>query len=84
MGFIHVPAEEDTRFIPEGTNQSGITLEIHNTDFTLAGQSQILFGDIHDHGKSLSVPTVSERQKAGILRKEMLTIRAVGIRQIGG
>ena len=84
MGLVHVPAGEDTRFLPEGTNQPGITLEIHYTDFTLAGKFQILSGDVHNDGKPLSVPIVPEHQKAGILGKEMLTGGTVSIRQVGG
>ena len=83
MGFIHMPAGENARFLPEGANQSGITLEVHNTDFTLAGQAQILSGDIHDHGEPFPVPVVPEHQKAGIFGKEMLALNAVGVRQIG-
>ena len=67
MGLIHVPAGEDARFLTEGANQSGIAFEIHNTDFIIAGQSQILSGDIHNDGKPLPVPIVPEHQKAGIL-----------------
>ena len=84
MGLIHMPAREDARFLPEGTNQSGIALEIHHTEFALAGQSQILSGDVHDDRKPLSVPFVAEHQKTGILGKEMLALNAVGTRQIGG
>ena len=84
MVFVHVPAGEDARFLPEGADQSGITLEIHHTDFTIAGQTQILSGDVHDHGEPLPVPVVPEDQKAGILGKEMLALNAVSVRQIGG
>ena len=83
MGLIHMPAGEDSRRFPEGANQSGIAFEIHHTDFTLAGQAQILSGDVHDHGKPFLVPAVPEHQKAGILGKEMLALNAVGVRQIG-
>ena len=59
MSFVHVPAGEDARFLPERADQSGIAFEIHHTDFTLAGKFQILSGDIHDHGKPLSVEFVT-------------------------
>ena len=84
MGLVHMPAGEDTRFLPEGTDQSGIAFQIHHTDFTLAGQAQILSGDVHNDGEPLPVPIVPEHQKAGIFGKEMLALNAVGIRQIGG
>ena len=84
MILIHVPAGEDARFLPEGANQSGIALEIHYTYFTIASQSQILSGDVHNDGKLLPVPVVPEHLEAGILRKEMLALRAVCVRQIGG
>ena len=74
MGLIHVPTGEDARIFPEGADQSSIAFEIHHTDFTLAGQSQILSGDIHDDGKPLPVPIVPEHQKAGILGEEMLAL----------
>lgn len=83
MSLVHVPAGEDARLFPEGGNQSGITFQVHHTDFTPAGQTQILSGDIHDHGKPLPVPIVPEHQKTGIFRKEMLALNAVGARQIG-
>ena len=83
MGHIHVPAGEDTRFLPERADQSGIAFEIHYTDFTLTGQAQILPGDVHNDGKPLPVPIVPEHQKTGILGKEMLADRAVIVRQIG-
>jgi len=83
MGLIHVPAWKDTRFLTERADQSGIAFEIHHTDFALAGQAQILSGDIHNDGKPLPVPIVAEHQKAGILGKEMLALNAVGVRQIG-
>jgi len=82
MGLIHVPAGEDARFLTEGANQSGIAFEIHNTDFIIAGQSQILSGDVHNDGEPLPVPIVPEHQKAGILGKEMLALRTVGICQV--
>ena len=78
-----MPAGEDARFLPEGANQSGITLEVHNTDFTLARKTQILSGDVHNDGKPLPVPIVPEHQKTEILGKEMLADRAVIVRQIG-
>jgi len=84
MGLIHMPAGEDARFFPESANQSGIAFEIHYTNFIISGQTQILSGDAHDHGKPLPVPIVPEHQKTGILGKEMLTLNAVGARQIGG
>ena len=84
MSFVYVPAGEDTRFLPKGADQSGIAFEIHYTDFTHTGQSQILSGDVHNDGKPLSVPIVPEHQKAGILGKEILALNAVGARQIGG
>ena len=80
MGFIHMPAGEDTRFLPEGTDQSGVTFEIGHTDLTLASQAQILSGDVHDHGEPLSVPIVTEDQKAGIFGEEVLALRAVSVR----
>ena len=83
MGLIHVPTGVDTRFLTERANQSGIAFEIHHLCLALAGQSQILSGDIHDDGEPLPVPIVPEHQKAGILLKEMLALNAVGVRQIG-
>ena len=83
MCLIHVPAGEDARFLPERADQSGIALEIHHTDFTIAGKFQILSGDVHNHSKPLPVPIVPEHQKTGILGKEMLADRAVIVRQIG-
>ena len=82
MGLIHVPAGEDARFLAEGTDQSGIAFEIHHTDFTLAGKFQILSGDVHNDGKPFPAPIVPEHQKAGILGKEMLSLRTVGICQV--
>ena len=70
MCLIHVPAGEDARFLPEGANQSGIAFEIHHTDFIIAGQTQILSGDVHDHSEPLPVPIVAEHQKTGILGKK--------------
>ena len=84
MGLIHVPAGEDSRFVPERANQSGITLEIHHTDFILVGQTQILSGDIHDHGEPLLLTVMTEHLKVGIPGKKMLSGGAVGVRQIGG
>ena len=84
MGLAHMPPGEDTRFLTERANQSGIALEIHHLCFALAWQTQILSGDVHDHGKPLPVPIVPEHQKAGILGKEILALNAVGARQIGG
>ena len=74
MCLIHVPAGEDARFLPEGANQSGIAFEIHHTDFIIAGQTQILSGDVHDHSEPLPVPIVAEHQKTGILGKKMLAL----------
>ena len=82
MGLVHVPAGEDARFLTERTNQSGIAFEIHYTDFIIAGHSQILSGDVHDHGKPFLVPTVPEHQKAGILGEEMLTLCVVVFRYV--
>ena len=84
MGLIHVPPGEDARFLPEDANQSGVAFEIHHTDFILASQTQILSGDVHNHGKPLPVPIVPEHQKTGIFGEEMLALNAVGARQIGG
>ena len=84
MGLIHMPTGEDARFLPEGANQSGITFEIHHTDFTIAGKFQILSGDVHNDGEPLPVPIVPEHLKAGIPGKELLALNAVGVRQIGG
>ena len=72
MGFVHVPAGEDSWFLPEGANESGIAFEIYHTDFTRSYQTQILSGDVHDHGEPLPTPIVPEHQKTGILGKEML------------
>jgi len=69
-----MPAGEDTRLLPKGADQPGITFEIHYTDFTLTRQSQILSGDVHDDGKPLFAPVVPEHQKTGIPRKEMLSL----------
>ena len=69
MGLIHVPAGEDARFLPEGANQSGIAFEIHHTDFSLAGQTQILSGDVHNDGEPLPVPIVRNTRKLGYLAK---------------
>ena len=63
MGLIHMPAGEDTRFLPKGANQSGITFEIHDLCFALAGKFQILSGNVHDNSKPLLVTTVPEHQK---------------------
>ncbi len=78
-----MPAREDAWLHTAGADQSGIAFLIHDTDFSLSGQSQILSGTVHNHGEPLPVSTVPEHQKAGILGKEMLTVRAVGVRQIG-
>ena len=78
-----MPARKDTRFLPEGANQPGITFEIHYTDFTLTGQAQILPGDVHNDRKPLPVPIVPEHQKTGVFGEEMLALNAVGVRQIG-
>ena len=83
MILVHMPAGEDARFLPEGANQSGITFEIHYTDFSLTGEFQILSGNVHNDGKPLPVPIVAEHQKTGIFGKEMLALNAVGARQIG-
>ena len=83
MGLIHMPAGEDTRLFPEGADQSGVAFEIHHLCLALAGQAQILSGDVHNDGKPLPVPVVPEHQKTGILGKEMLALNAVGVRQIG-
>ena len=82
MGLIHGPAGEDTRFFPEGTDQSGIAFEVHYTDFALAGQAQILSGDVHNDGKPLLVPVVPKHLKAGISGKEILAGGTVRIRQV--
>ena len=78
-----MPAGEDTRFLPEGADQSGVTFEIDHTDLTLASQAQILSGDIHDDGKPFLVPIVPEHQKAGIFGKKMLAICAVDFSYVG-
>ena len=83
MSLIHMPAGEDARFFPEGADQPGIAFEIHYTSFIISGQTQILSGDVHDHGKPFLVPAVPEHQKVGIFGKEMLALNAVGVRQIG-
>ena len=83
MGLIHVPAGEDARFFPEGTNQSGIAFEIHHLCLTFASQARILSGDVHNDRKLRLVPIVPEYQKAGMLGKEMLTGGAVSIGQTG-
>ena len=69
MGLVHMPAGEDAWLHAEGADQSGIAFQIHHTDFAFVGQTQILSGDIHDHGKPLPVPIVPEHQKTGILGK---------------
>lgn len=84
MGLIHMPAGEDTRFLPERANQSGITLEIHHTDFTFACKPQILFGDVHNDGKPLPVPHMPEHQKIRIPGEKILTGGAVVLRKITG
>jgi hypothetical protein len=61
-----MPAGEDAGFLPEGANQSGIAFQIHHTDFLFARQSQILSGDIHDHGEPFLVPQVAKHLKVGI------------------
>ena len=83
MGLIHVPTGEDARFLPEGANQSGIAFEIHHTDFIIAGHSQILSGDVHDHGKPLLIPVVAKYQKAGIFGEEMFALCAVDFSYVG-
>lgn len=83
MGLIHVPAREDSQFLPEGANQSGITFKIHHTDFTLVGQAQILSGDVHDYSKPLPVLIVPEHQKAWILGEEMLALCTIDFRYVG-
>ena len=83
MGLIHVPAGKDARFLPEGANQSGIAFEIHNTDFTFAGQTQILSGDVHDHCKPLLIPVVAKYQKAGIFGEEIFALCAVDFSYVG-
>ena len=84
MGLIHVPAGVYARFLPEGANQSRVTLEIHHLYFAFAGKFQILSGDIHNHSKPLFVPTVAKHQEAWIPGKKILTGGAVSIRQVGG
>ena len=83
MGLIHVPTGEDARLHSERANQSGIAFQIHDTDFSLAGQTQILSGNIHDHGEPFPVSTVPEHQKTGVLSKKMLSYSTVGIYQVG-
>ena len=83
VGLVHVPAGENAGFLPKRADQSGIALEIYHADFTLAGKSQILSGDIHNDGKPLSVPIVPEYQKTGIPGKKCLACGAVSIGQIG-
>ena len=61
----------------------GIAFQIHDTDFSLAGQTQILSGNIHDHGEPFPVSTVPEHQKTGVLSKKMLSYSTVGICQVG-
>ena len=77
MGFVHVPAGEDARLLPEGADQPGIAFEIHHLCLALAGKFQIPSGNVHDHGKPFPVPIVPEHQKAGIPGKEMLSLCAV-------
>ena len=84
MCLIHVPAGEDARFFPKRANQSGVAFEVHHTDFSLARQTQILSRSVHDHSEPLSISSVPEHQKAGILGKKTLALNAVGVRQIGG
>lgn len=66
MGLIHVPAGEDTRFLPERANQSVVAFEVHHTDFSLGGQTQILSGNVLDYSKPLLVPVVTQYMKAGM------------------
>ena len=82
MGLIHVPAGEDARLHVERSDQSGISFEIHHTDFTITLKSQIFSGDVHEDGKPLLVPRVPEHLNIGILGKQMLAVRAVSVRQI--
>ena len=83
MGLIHIPAGVDARLHTEGTNQSGIAFEVHHADFTIASQTQILSGNVHDYGEPLPFPLVPEHQKTGIFGKEMLALYAVDFRYVG-
>ena len=74
MGLVHVPAVEDARLHAEGANQSGVAFEIHDADLTLAGQAQILSGNVHEDGEPFLVAPVPERQKAGIPDEKMLSV----------
>ena len=80
MGLIHVPAGEDARFLPEGADQSGITFQIHHTDFAVPGQTQIFSRDVHNDGKLFAAPLVPEDQEVGIFGEEILSGSTVGIR----
>ena len=77
-----MPPGENTRFFPERADQSGIAFEIHHTDLTLAGQAEILSGDVHNDGKPLLVPMMAKHLKAGIPGKKMLSGGAVGFLKI--
>ena len=83
MSLVHVPAGEDSWFLPKGANQSGIAFEIHYADFALAGQTQIPSGDIHDNSKPLLVTIVPEHQKTGIFGEEILALCAVDFSYVG-
>ena len=83
MGLIHVPTGEDARLHSERANQSGIAFQIHDADFSLAGQTLILSGNVHDYGEPLPVSTMPEHQKVGVPGEKMLSGGAVGICQVG-
>ena len=83
MGLIHMPARVDARLHTEGADQSGVTLEIHHTDFILALKTQILSRDIHKDGKPLWAPRMPEHKEIRIPGKKMLSNGTVGIHQVG-
>lgn len=79
MGLVHMPAGEDARFHAEGADQSGIAFEIHNTDFTITSQTQILSGNIHEDGKPLLIFRMPEYQKVQIPGEKIFSGDAVGV-----
>ena len=69
MGLIHVPTGEDARLHSERANQSGIAFQIHDTDFSLAGQTQIFLGISMITANHFLFPLCRNTRKLGYLAK---------------
>ena len=82
MGFVHVPAREDTRFHAKRTDQSGIAFEIDNADLAISDHPQLFSGDVHRYGKLFLVSGMPKYLKIWITDKEIFAGGMIVVCQI--